>query len=58
MAFRPRQNTQISCMLILKRWDEILMSKRINTGHYDGFFSLPAGRVEPKESVLDCIWKY
>ncbi len=55
MTFRPRPNTQVSCMLILKRGNEILMSRRANTGHYDGYFSLPAGRVESKESVIECI---
>lgn len=55
MAFKSRQNTQVSCMLILKRDNKILMSKRANTGHYDGFYSLPAGRVEIGESVIDCI---
>jgi len=55
MVFKPRANTQVSAMLILKRGNQILFSRRANTGHCDGLFSLPAGRVELRESIRDCI---
>ena len=35
--------------------DKILMSKRANSGYFDGFYSLCAGHVEENESVFDCM---
>lgn len=55
MAYRERRKTQLCSYLILKVEDNILWSKRKDTGYYDGYFSLPAGRVELNESIEHCI---
>jgi len=36
----------IACFVILRRGDKIAMVLRRNTGWMDGFFGLPAGKVE------------
>ena len=42
----------ISAYLMLEKDNEILCLKRQGTGWMDGFWSLPAGHVEPGESVV------
>ncbi len=34
---------------------KILLSRRFNTGHKDGFYSFPSGHLERGESVVECI---
>jgi len=41
--------------LILLRNGQILMLRRFNTGYMDGAYSLPAGHVEPDESLRACL---
>jgi 8-oxo-dGTP pyrophosphatase MutT (NUDIX family) len=38
--------------LILRRGDEVLLSRRKGTGWRDGYWSLPAGHVEAGESAM------
>lgn len=45
----------VSVHLILIKDNKILLMKRQNTGFADGFYSMPAGKLEPKESVEDAI---
>lgn len=42
----------LACYVIFERNGKILFVKRANTGFMDGFYGLPAGRVDPGESVL------
>jgi ADP-ribose pyrophosphatase YjhB (NUDIX family) len=37
--------------LVLRRGDQILLGKRINTGYGDGAYALPAGHLEEGESA-------
>lgn len=41
--------------VILRDEDRILLSKRKNTGHRDGEYSLVAGHIEPGESATEAI---
>lgn len=45
----------VSVHLLLTQNNKILLMKRKNTGFADGFYSMPAGKLEPKESVKDAI---
>jgi len=39
----------IACFVILRRENKVAMVKRKNTGYMDGYFGLPAGKVEYSE---------
>jgi 8-oxo-dGTP pyrophosphatase MutT (NUDIX family) len=39
--------------LIFRRGDEILLGERQNTGFGDGLFHLPAGHLDPEETLLE-----
>lgn len=41
--------------VVLRRDDEVLLSRRFQTGWRDGWWSLPAGHVEGGESCVDAI---
>ncbi|KFC06356.1 putative MutT family protein [Trabulsiella guamensis ATCC 49490] len=41
--------------LILRNENNVLLSRRMNTGYGDGQWSLPAGHVEENESALSAI---
>ena len=45
----------VSVHLMLINDNKILLTRRKNTGFADGFYSMPAGKLEPKESVEDAI---
>lgn len=45
----------VSVHLILVKDNKILLMKRKNTGFADGFYSMPAGKLEVGESVIDAI---
>jgi len=38
--------------MFLVKQDSILLLKRLNTGYHDGDYSVPAGHIEPNESVI------
>lgn len=42
-----------SSYLIFRDGEKILLSRRKNTGYYDGHFSLPAGHIEEGEYALE-----
>lgn len=41
--------------LILKENEKILLTRRFNTGYFDGWYGVPAGHVEKGELPQDCI---
>ena len=45
----------VSVHLLLIKENKILLMKRKDTGFADGFYSMPAGKLEPKESVENAI---
>lgn len=47
----PHPKFPVAVHVLLLRGDEILLVRRCNTGFEDGKLSVPAGHVEPGESV-------
>ena len=45
----------VSVHLMLINGNKILLMRRKDTGFADGFYSMPAGKLEPKESVENAI---
>ena len=45
----------VSVHLMLINDNKILLMRRKDTGFADGFYSMPAGKLEPKESVENAI---
>ena len=45
----------VSVHLLLIKENKILLMRRKNTGFANGFYSMPAGKLEPKESVENAI---
>ena len=45
----------VSVHLMLINDNKILLMRRKDTGFADGFYSMPAGKLEPKESVQNAI---
>lgn len=41
--------------LFLTRRNDILLSRRANTGYYDGWWSVPAGHIEPGEPATTAM---
>ena len=41
--------------LVLQSGNEVLLSKRFNTGYADGMYSLPAGHVDIGESAIQAM---
>jgi len=48
-----RHRAAVAAYLILRRGDKVLLGRRQNTGWYDGWYNLPAGKIEPGEFALD-----
>jgi 8-oxo-dGTP pyrophosphatase MutT (NUDIX family) len=42
----------VSAFVIVRRNDEVLLLRRCATGWHDGEYSLPAGRLEPDETLV------
>lgn len=40
---------------ILRQGDNILLGRRINTGYYDGYYTVPSGHVEEGELSMDTL---
>lgn len=52
----PRQPLfLVAVHALFVRNDRVLLSQRHNTGYMDGFFSLPAGHVEPGEGIVEAM---
>jgi ADP-ribose pyrophosphatase YjhB (NUDIX family) len=47
----PRQRFPVAVHVLLLRGDRVLLVRRQNTGYEDGKLSVPAGHLEPGESV-------
>lgn len=43
-----------AAFIIFKKGNKILLSRRYNTGHEDGNYSLPSGHLEIRESYTAC----
>lgn len=54
---KNRSKTRIAVYLIGMRGDTILLGKRHNTGHMDGYWSLIAGHVKEGEPASDAIMR-
>ncbi|MFD5099643.1 methyltransferase domain-containing protein [Streptomyces albidochromogenes] len=50
-ARRPRHTEVVDVHLILRRGDEVLLSRRSGTGYADGLLHAPSGHVEDGEDV-------
>ncbi|MGE3955038.1 MAG: NUDIX domain-containing protein [Parachlamydiales bacterium] len=50
-----RHQTHLAAYLLLKKWGQLLLGLRQNTGYRDGYYGLPAGHVERGESVLEAL---
>lgn len=55
MISAKRHTLIASSYLLLIREDEVLMSRRFNTGYEDGRYSLPAGHVEMGETFTQTV---
>lgn len=51
---KRHQNIPASYLVLLKD-DQVLLSRRFNTGYEDGKYSLVAGHVDPGETFTQCI---
>lgn len=48
-----RHRAAVASYLLLQRGDQVLLGRRQNTGWYDGWYSIPAGKVEAGELPTD-----
>lgn len=44
----------VSIHIIILKGNSVLMQRRMNTGFADGYLSLPSGKLESDESIIDC----
>lgn len=47
--------TKFFGQIIIKHDNKILLQRRLNTGYYDDYLTLPGGHVESDETVLNCV---
>jgi 8-oxo-dGTP pyrophosphatase MutT (NUDIX family) len=52
---KKRHSVIPASYLILQKSNEVLLSKRFNTGYQDGQYSFVAGHVESNETFTQCI---
>jgi len=52
---RERYKIPIAVFMMLIKDNELLMIQRATTGWMDGFWSLPAGSLDPNEDVLSAV---
>ncbi|HEY4512813.1 MAG TPA: NUDIX domain-containing protein [Candidatus Paceibacterota bacterium] len=52
---KKRNKAVPAVYLILQKGKEILFNRRINTGYYDGWYTVPSGHVEAGELPLDAL---
>lgn len=45
----------LACYLVLIRRGKVLLSRRFNTGHLDGNYSMIAGHLEGRETVYEAM---
>jgi len=45
--------TRTAVYIILKKDDKFLMFRRKNTGWYDGFYNLPCGHIDGRETLIE-----
>lgn len=50
-----RLKLRIAAYLILIKEERVLLLRRFNTGWQDGNYSLPAGHLEPRETIGECL---
>lgn len=48
-----KHKVKVAVFVILQKKNKILLLKRFNTGHKDGFYSFPAGHLEKNESIVE-----
>jgi 8-oxo-dGTP diphosphatase len=52
---KTRTKTRLSVNLVALRGNKVMLGKRKNTGHMDGYFSLPAGHVFEFETCFHAM---
>ncbi len=52
---KKRHNITPAVFLILIKENKILLSKRQNTGHWDGYYGLVSGHLNPTEPFLQAM---
>jgi len=52
---KKRHNITPSVFLILIKKNKILLSRRCNTGHYDGYYGLVSGHLNGGESMIRAL---
>jgi 8-oxo-dGTP diphosphatase len=55
MSVKVRFKVIPAVYLVLIEEDRILLARRYNTGFHDGEFSLPAGHLEPNETLAQAV---
>ncbi|HEY1096350.1 MAG TPA: NUDIX domain-containing protein [Alphaproteobacteria bacterium] len=45
----------VAVYALLRRGDEFLCMRRLNTDYMEGYYGLPSGRVDPAETVIQAV---